>query len=333
MRKSATREIARVDTAFTVIQIVRAAEVLYRVPRAAILERAGVSADALADPVQPLPLTAAAPLVDAAVALSGEPLLGLAAGVATRLRRTLGIVGVFVTHAPTARAGMERCITLQNRTGNVVSTRLDDVDDATVMRTAPQVAPCSYGTQVLDFHVGVGLTSSRTYSDAEVREVEVPAAWLERVGKDEYERIVRVPVAVGDEHGVRYTTSTILAPLARDRDVFDALAPAFDDAIATLPDLCSLHDVVRAAIERYLVTHASRPTLDEVARTLALSPRTLQARLREEQTSLRALLDEVRERLAREWLGHGLSRDDVSARLGFSEAAAFRRAYRRWQAS
>jgi AraC-like DNA-binding protein len=63
---------------------------------------------------------------------------------------------------------------------------------------------------------------------------------------------------------------------------------------------------------------------------LAMSPRTLQMRLREEDTSLRSLLDDVRGRLALRWLAKGIPRDEVSARLGFSESSAFRRACRRW---
>ncbi|MGC7311866.1 helix-turn-helix domain-containing protein, partial [Mycobacteroides abscessus subsp. massiliense] len=48
-------------------------------------------------------------------------------------------------------------------------------------------------------------------------------------------------------------------------------------------------------------------------------------------TSYRALLDEVRETLARELLRNGLSVREVSDRLGYSEPAAFTHAYTRWR--
>lgn len=71
--------------------------------------------------------------------------------------------------------------------------------------------------------------------------------------------------------------------------------------------------------------------LAHVARALRCSPRTLQRRLRDAGTSLQSLLDEVRYRRAQEMLGdpaRGLK--DIAATLGFSEPAAFHRAFVRW---
>lgn len=103
--------------------------------------------------------------------------------------------------------------------------------------------------------------------------------------------------------------------------------------LSMLPSLYSLRDVVTALLEQRLERGDGVSGLEEIARMLAMSPRTLQARLHEEETSLRNLVDVVRHRLAARWLAAGLSRHDFAARLGFREAAAFRRAWRRWNAS
>lgn len=71
--------------------------------------------------------------------------------------------------------------------------------------------------------------------------------------------------------------------------------------------------------------------LAHVSRALRCSPRTLQRRLRDAGTSLQSLLDEVRYQRAQEMLGdpaRGLK--DIAATLGFSEPAAFHRAFVRW---
>ncbi|QBS39636.1 AraC family transcriptional regulator [Nocardia sp. CS682] len=69
-----------------------------------------------------------------------------------------------------------------------------------------------------------------------------------------------------------------------------------------------------------------------VANELFMSPRTLSRRLNEEQTSFRALLDEVRQLLSEQLLGHtDLTTEQVAARLGYAEAASFIRAFRRWK--
>lgn len=72
--------------------------------------------------------------------------------------------------------------------------------------------------------------------------------------------------------------------------------------------------------------------MDEIARELHLSTRTLRRRLGAAGTSYRELLDEVREALAEELLATGaLSVSDVAIRLGYAEATSFIHAFRRWK--
>jgi AraC-like DNA-binding protein len=68
-----------------------------------------------------------------------------------------------------------------------------------------------------------------------------------------------------------------------------------------------------------------------VAARLAMSPRTLQRRLRDAGTSWRDELEDVRGRSARRLLEDGgLTRASVARRLGYSDARSLRRALRRW---
>lgn len=73
------------------------------------------------------------------------------------------------------------------------------------------------------------------------------------------------------------------------------------------------------------------PTLENLARAMRMSPRTLQRRLATHGLSFDALLASVRERLATALLQNGdLKLADVGGRLGYSDAAAFTRAFTRW---
>ena len=326
----------RYDTAFNVIQILRAAEALHAVAIPAVVARAAVDPAAIADPIRPLPMTAGARLVEAALALTADPLLGLKAGLMTPLRRTMGIAGVLMTHAPTVRIALGKAVMVQSRTGNVYESALVEHDEThTSLRVRRRVAPCAYTEQTMDFHVGIGVTSSRLYSDprSHACAVEVPAERLEKVGRAVYEELVGCPaIPTVDHAGQRHRSDALLVPLPIDADVFGALDPIVERELGMLPSIQCLRDVVCAAIEQSLEASGRPPALATVARTLAMSPRTLQQRLRDEETSLRELLDDVRRRLALRWLAGGKTREEVSARLGFSESAAFRRAWRRWQA-
>lgn len=75
----------------------------------------------------------------------------------------------------------------------------------------------------------------------------------------------------------------------------------------------------------------AEPTLDYVARRMHLSPRTVIRRLRAQETTFQQLSDDVLKRRARELLADPLNRvQDVALRLGYTDAASFRKAFKRW---
>ncbi|WP_176358012.1 AraC family transcriptional regulator [Mycobacterium persicum] len=73
------------------------------------------------------------------------------------------------------------------------------------------------------------------------------------------------------------------------------------------------------------------PTLPDVAAELGLHPRTLRRRLAEEGTSFRALRNEARSTVAVDLLYTvGLTTEEVSRRLGYTEVSTFSHAFKRW---
>ena len=90
----------------------------------------------------------------------------------------------------------------------------------------------------------------------------------------------------------------------------------------------TLADQVRRILERGLV--ADWPTSDDVAARLSISPQHVRRRLREEGTSLGQIKEELLRDAAIAGLTRGDAVDELSARLGFSEPSAFRRAFKRW---
>jgi AraC-like DNA-binding protein len=71
-------------------------------------------------------------------------------------------------------------------------------------------------------------------------------------------------------------------------------------------------------------------SLAHAARTLGMTTRTLQRRLQEEGTTFRAVLDEVGLEGAKRVQATATTSRALAASLGFSEAAAFHRAFKRW---
>lgn len=96
--------------------------------------------------------------------------------------------------------------------------------------------------------------------------------------------------------------------------------PGQDDRLSTR---------VRMLLQQY--DFHQLPELEAISEELHLAPRTLRRKLTEEGTSLRTIKEELRRDFAMKLLvAEHLSVNDVSERVGFSETAAFCRAFKRW---
>jgi len=90
---------------------------------------------------------------------------------------------------------------------------------------------------------------------------------------------------------------------------------------------------VRLLVERHVAPRlADGPVrIEEVARELGFSRQTLYRRLKAEGVTFALLLDDLRRRLALRFIrDRGLTVKDAAYRLGFSDPAAFSRAFKRW---
>ena len=111
----------------------------------------------------------------------------------------------------------------------------------------------------------------------------------------------------------------LLATAEKLADTALAEVPATDDFIGS--------------VAAQLRTRLSHTTIDArtIARRLRLSPRTLQRRLEDAGTTFSALVDGVRRDAALEAIcDHSLTLEQAAQRVGFSDAKAFGRAFKRW---
>ncbi|MNE79259.1 HTH-type transcriptional regulator VirS [compost metagenome] len=91
----------------------------------------------------------------------------------------------------------------------------------------------------------------------------------------------------------------------------------------------SLHAQVKRKIQMLLPCH--RSTLELVAQSLRLHPRTLQRRLAQDGVDFEAFLDGIRRSQAEHMLRKtSLSIGQISAELGYRRTTSFCRAHQRW---
>lgn len=83
--------------------------------------------------------------------------------------------------------------------------------------------------------------------------------------------------------------------------------------------------------QRMMLTPSQFPSMEQVAEQMRVTTRTLRRKLEAENTDYSAILDDVRSRLAIEYLRTTkMSTEDIAAKIGFSDSTNFRRAFKRW---
>lgn len=149
--------------------------------------------------------------------------------------------------------------------------------------------------------------------------------------RDEYDRIFRVPVYFGSDRNALLIDESWgthkIAP--RQRYAFGVLS---DHANALLKELES-SNTARGQVEKLLmpILHTGSVSMSIVAEQMGISRQTLFRRLKAEGESFERLSDDLRHRMATGYLlGRKTTIAETSYLVGFSEPAAFIRAFRRW---
>jgi AraC-like DNA-binding protein len=183
--------------------------------------------------------------------------------------------------------------------------------------------------QILDAAVGVTVTILRTLCGSDWRPSEVLLPRTALADQALYRHHFRAPVRFNQE------SATIVFPV-RDLDLGIAgadpmLRAMLEEKIQHLKGAqgCELSDDIRRLLRTRLTSnHCSA---DDIAELFAVHRRTLSRRLKDGGTGYRGISNEIRFEIARQLLEDTMvPLGEIAAALGYSEASAFTRAFRRW---
>jgi AraC-like DNA-binding protein len=155
--------------------------------------------------------------------------------------------------------------------------------------------------------------------------------YTEGHGLAETSRVYQVPIRYGQPHvGLSFEARWLDLPVVQTpQSLREFLAGAPANLIVKYRDTSSLTDRIRRLLRKSL--GAEMPSLEAVSDTLAVAPQTLRRRLRDEGRGFQQLKDETRRDAAIELLLQtSLALPEIAARVGFSEASTFHRAFKQW---
>ncbi len=184
----------------------------------------------------------------------------------------------------------------------------------------------------LTFTLGTWIKAAREFvvGDARPQYVALATKLPKGCRRDQLEEIYGTQVHDDTgEWALVFDKKTAKAPL-KDQDpvLHQVLKQAADRALAELPR----DETVRTAALRHIQTELpGEVTVQTLADALAIPPRTLQRRLKDEGTSFREVFDEARAKVAVGCLREGgMPVTEVAFLLGFGDVGAFSKAFRRW---
>jgi AraC-like DNA-binding protein len=142
--------------------------------------------------------------------------------------------------------------------------------------------------------------------------------------------LVGCPVRFEQERNQILFDSAFLdpAPKLGNRTTYPSAIALCDGLLADLTLMTGAAGKIRSMLLRDVT---NRPALATVANQLKTTPRTLRRQLQSQDTSFRQLSNELRIQLALRYLRETrMTTQDIAFALGFSDAANFRHAFRRW---
>jgi AraC-like DNA-binding protein len=265
-----------------------------------------------------------------AVRRTGDARFGLALAAAQDAGAAYGLVGYLGMTSRTAGEAVERSVRYHRILKDGTDTRLSSTGGAVTIEESfdppddpafVAMAECAAATHVLLL---------RRWTGAEVRPLEVRFGHGRPASLAPYEGVFDCPVRFDQPrtavvfrretmdlglHTTQPELASFLEGLARRR----AEKLPKDDIVSLV------REVVRAGLPE------GDPGLPRVARTLGVSPRTLQRRLLDHGFDYLRLVDEIRHGEALSLINAPeVPLAEIGYRLGYSDAKAFRRAFRRW---
>jgi len=289
----------------------------------ALLFDVGLARDQLVDPDARVDCAACGQLLAAATRRSTTGSLGLRMAAATPVG-AYPLVDYLVLSSATLGAGLTRLARYFRLIG--APTALAIEEDAAAFRVVLRPGDAfnnEYGVALPILHL-----KRETQGRARIESVSFSHRPQDPA---EFEAAFGCPVHVGAAWtGFVLSRGTWELPMRRhDPVLLGVLERHAEDVMSRLP----ADDNVLGQLRRALTTEIAdgRAEIGAVARRLATTPRTLQRRLAEEGTTFQEQVDQVRREAAERHLGESvLSIAEISFVLGYSEPAAFHRAFRRW---
>lgn len=325
-----------IEISFFTHQLLLALEDI-NIKRVTVYERAGVTESMLTGGLNEKTLLEAHQrLMREALELSGDPAIFLKAGRYLTDFRELGMMGLMMASCPSPLAALlraqEMIETQVGRRVAPIETLIDPGKEMVTIsfkRQAPATTELNWQIETV---IASLLNILASITGQAINPISVSLDHPPSATIRDYEDALKVPVKFSqDKIEICFSENIQETPcLFSNREVNLA---SWNCLLAETN--MQVNEQLKPAITRIiwrLILERKRPSLPEIAKAMKLSVRTIQNRLRKEETSFAELLATVRFPEAKRMLAASeLSVESIAQRLGYSQLSSFHNAFRDWQ--
>lgn len=304
----------------------------------ALMIAASIDASQLADPDSRVPLERYVALMSAAIEQCNDPALALAFGEHVSMDN-LSIVALIATNAETAHDSQATI----NKYGALI---VDDGEDkpavelvhrdgklwiklgSSIYSRYPAVTEAGIARVVggaRSLLKSMSGASSKSFPDA------IHFTYPEPPHRAEYDRLFGVPLVFeSDMNAIAVDPALLTLPMPKQ---FSAAAATLTQHADEMLSRLKTSNTTRASVETALIARfeSGDVRMEIIAQDLGLSRATLFRRLKVERVTFDVVLSELRQRRALQMLNQEKRSVQQTAHLlGFSDPAAFSRAFKRW---
>ncbi|MGD2055871.1 MAG: AraC family transcriptional regulator [Gammaproteobacteria bacterium] len=294
-----------------------------------LFRQSGIDIHRIFDPNARFPVVRMQRLWHLAVDKTGDPCFGLSAAAQFQPAALQGL-GLAWLASDTLRDALNRLVRFSRLISTATEIQLADTGSGITLVVSPPAGWTEYVYASLDAAMAVFLRLCRLTGGNEIRPAGVTLVRPRPPCADRFDREFGAPVTY------RAEANTFVF---HQSDV-DATLPHANPELARINDQTVVNYLAR--FDRTSITMQVRkriidelpdgtPHQESIADALHVSLRSLQRRLKEEDTNYKKLLESTRQELAKQYLRQShRSIGEITYLLGFSEPGNFTRAFKRW---
>ncbi len=271
-------------------------------------------------------------LYDAAFSTTQDPAFGLHLGESVQYH-SLDLVGQLIATSKNMGEALEELFQFKDLVAPFTEFELEIEDSKAYLSYMMDASVIKkYLIVHHDTVASIIVTLGKALTGGKLELLEVRFAHQQPEYLEEYQRVFSVPIRFGHpKNEIVFATSQLNLPLLTSYPEYHSrMHTLAKEKLRSMEQGQSLSAKVAAYIEKNMGEQATQ--LEQVASHFNMTPRTLQRKLKQEDSSFAELRDRCRHAKAlRELADPNVDIEDLAETLGFSDTSNFYHAFKRWE--